>query len=1701
LKIIKSKIFYYFFLMALTSCLFSFSNAQNMFFHLLPGFGTPFTWVGLGGDANWNTAANWNTGVVPGVNDTATFDDTCVSNCDPLINLAISIGGLKMKSTYAGTITQGAGNTITVGAGGWVQDAGTFTGNNSNVTITGLMAATAGNFNSSTANLIFKNTVNIAGLTFVHNSGTVDVDWNCLAGDVNFGVKTVHHFRIIGQCGTINLQASTITVNGTFDLRDSNGGILNNGTINAQGDVNLNNYASSGSAWIRLTGGNPQTVTNLWPAGSRPLLPNFEIAKTPATVVTFSGYVNLTRDYLYTSGDINFGTSEWHFVQGCATYNISPGTWDYPDVYLQHSCGTLNLNTQTFKVAGTLTLASSFVGMFSNGVIEAYGDINQVGTHGLYDANPVTGTLKIVGTGVQTLTGSTGYFPKMEVAKTGGTLNLAGTINLMSSYIYTSGVINAGTSNLNFAGNGTSAPGPSAYYDVSFTGSGKSQDFGGGSILVTNLLTIADTNASPGAINNGSINAQKNVVFSSFGKNGTAVLNYVSGNNSTLTIAGTAKTLDTTHTVAKTGLTTSVTLVADTSFATVGRNFLISTGTLDVAGFNFSVNNLITISVGGKLLCNGGTATAGSWIINGEISCGTGQGISWTGLAGDNLWSSAANWTNNTIPGAGEIGLFNAAVCVGVSCNAQIDSNLSVRGINLKTTYPGTLTQNTTRTLTIGTAGYTQAGGTFAGGDSAMTINGPFILSSGTFTATTATWSQTADLSVSGAPTFFHNSGTLSFEASLTVAPGTVQYNNVSFSGCGPTVSLDAGTMVVLGTISLSNGCGGGNLINGTIEARADVTAINDGSTGNAVILINGTGAQNLTASSSFVPSITINKPSGTLTMVGTIRTASNWTYTAGTVDTGTSTLSFEASLTVTPGTVQYNNVSFSGCGPTRNLNAGTMIVLGNILFASSCGNGNLINGTLEARADITSINSGDVGNAIILINGTGAQNLTSSSSFVPSITINKPSGTLTMVGTIRTASSWTYTAGTVNAGTSTLSFEASLTLTPGPVQYNNVSFSGCGTTTSLNSGVLILTGTLSLTGSCGGNQINSGAIEARGHVNVSGNYDGTISFKMNGTTSANLNWATGTFLSGTTMTTEKTGGASVVLAANTNFSDAGRDLTVTSGVLDLAGFDLTVNDILTVSVGAILKCNGGEFTAGTVTNNGTVNCPGYATYDFNWTGAGGNSNWSTPGNWQGGVAPGASDIVVFEDTYCGGNCNASIDASITIKGAHLRSPFTGTISQGLGNTVSVGTRGYYQYAGNFVGSNANISINLNSNSKAFSITGGSFTSTTATLQAGFTASSGGLTSRDTFILGAGATFNHNMGTVRLACYEAASGATVCSVNASSGIAFNNLSTYALDGYGGGVTVKSGQVLTVLGNLTVESGSLLDQTTGYIDLHGNLNASSNGTSNNKPGIVRLIGIGNQTYTTSGTGCTVRVEVNKASGDVNPIGADARLCSVKVSSGNFYAPTGTLYLGVSGHSIRSSINVLDLTSPAQFIDQGGTVDFNSIDVWSGTLIYTIKPSGTLTLSNVITRGVSGFSGGHWVSVGDKIVVANTFQKMSGRLGGSWELRGNSSFEGLSDSTATFDFTGGSVQMVSGTSAGAGSWTVNKTAGEIQFLNNINLSKVNQNLNIISGTLNMAGFNLTVANNITNSGSLKRGNNPACGTITQGGSFIGNGAICP
>lgn len=71
-----------------------------------------------------------------------------------------------------------------------------------------------------------------------------------------------------------------------------------------------------------------------------------------------------------------------------------------------------------------------------------------------------------------------------------------------------------------------------------------------------------------------------------------------------------------------------------------------------------------------------------------------------------------------------------------------------------------------------------------------------------------------------------------------------------------------------------------------------------------------------------------------------------------------------------------------------------------------------------------------------------------------------------------------------------------------------------------------------------------------------------------------------------------KTGSARVSLSSNVNLGFAGQNLTIQSGVLNLATRTLSVNNVFTIDAGAVLKLNNGSYTPNSganFVNNGTI--------------------------------------------------------------------------------------------------------------------------------------------------------------------------------------------------------------------------------------------------------------------------------------------------------------------------------------------------------------------------------------------------------------------------------------------------------------------------------------------------------------------------------
>ncbi len=622
------------------------------------------------------------------------------------------------------------------------------------------------------------------------------------------------------------------------------------------------------------------------------------------------------------------------------------------------------------------------------------------------------------------------------------------------------------------------------------------------------------------------------------------------------------------------------------------------------------------------------------WLVLVSVAHPAGAEVrTWDGEGGTTAWSNNVNWSGDVVPGAADIAYFD-----GTSDKAAtITAAVNVAGIVITADYDGTITQNAGIAITVGASGYDQAGATFLGGTSTIDVNGPWALSGGSFTSTTGGLYISGDVAISGG-SFAPRTGTVRFDGTQTISANGVCFYSLYVTGA-VTHTITAGTVIVVtGTLTLNDGYISG----GTIEVQGPIAQASSFDGGTGLLRINGTEDQTFTgsctATTGTLPDVSIEKATGTLTLAGTIRTGNDWTYVSGTLDPGASTLVFAGTLNVT-GTQALNVVQIRG---STTVVAGTTLTVDSTLTMPSAVaftvNGTVIanaalaltdgsiagTGALEARAGITQASTFDGGLGTLLINGPGDQIFSGASTTaagdLPHVTIDKPSGTLTLSGTLRIVSAnWTYTAGALDPSASTLIFDGTLAIT-GSHDLPSVTFQGSGAKTLAAGTVLGVSSTLTLTD---GSIAGAGRVEARGAISQASTFDG-------GTGSLHINGVGDQILTGACTTAagdlpdvviEKPSGA-LALAGTIR---TGNDWTYVSGTLDCgtstlvfagtlnvtgthalyavqirgnttvtAGTTLTVNDTMTLALAVGLIVDGTVIVAGTLTlTDGTIDGAG----------------------------------------------------------------------------------------------------------------------------------------------------------------------------------------------------------------------------------------------------------------------------------------------------------------------------------------------------------------------------------------------------------------------------------------------------------------------------------------------------------------------------
>ena len=238
------------------------------------------------------------------------------------------------------------------------------------------------------------------------------------------------------------------------------------------------------------------------------------------------------------------------------------------------------------------------------------------------------------------------------------------------------------------------------------------------------------------------------------------------------------------------------------------------------------------------------------------------------------------------------------------------------------------------------------------------------------------------------------------------------------------------------GTLTLTDG----NINTGTVAAQARSTRPRRSTATRGTLLINGTADQTFTGASTTaagtLPNLVIDKPSGTLTLAGTIRTGHNWTYTAGIVDPGTSTVVFVGG-TVTSAGMAFRDVINNG-GTTTLGSAMTVardLTITSGTFTTSASNHALtvgrnltIAGTLRLNGSAVSV-AGDVGlsgtlvagTSTITLDGSGGQTIGGPSALTAyDLVVDDPAG-VTLGANLTVANVLTLSAGTLTVGPRTL--------------------------------------------------------------------------------------------------------------------------------------------------------------------------------------------------------------------------------------------------------------------------------------------------------------------------------------------------------------------------------------------------------------------------------------------------------------------------------------------------------------------------------------------------------------------------------------------------------------------------------------------------------------------------------------------------------
>ncbi|MHA4806791.1 beta strand repeat-containing protein [Flavitalea flava] len=993
-------------------------------------------WI-ASGSSSWNTSANWSAtsggaggAGVPAIGDNVYFDNLGPGNCS--IPVTITISSLTLNSSYTGTITQSS-NPVTI-SGAVILAGGTLVGSSGTITVNGSLTFSGTTFT-------FPATLNMAGSSWTYTTGSLDLTTNntTVVFNGNTTINGSHSLNNISFSNTspwpltYTLAAgTTLTATGNMNMTGTAALNFSGGTINLLGNLSLTNTASGGGSTILNFGGSTnQQITSSLPTGQSSL-PSVTINKTTGSLILPALLTMGGNNWTYTTGTIDATTNNSTVVfttnttiTGSHTLNhiFFSNTTPWPVTY------TLASGT-TLTAFGNMTMSGSAALNLSGGTINLLGNLNLTNT-----ATGSGGSTIIAFTGStnQSITSSLAInqsaLPSITISKPSGTLIFPSLLTMGgTNWIYTTGALDVITNNSNVVfGANTTITGSHSLNTVTFS---NTTPWGMTYTLATGTVLTASGNmnisgGSSQTFSGGTINllGNLNLTNTATGSGGSSVIAFTGTTNQSITssLAINQSALPSININKASG-----TLTFPPLLTMAGTNWTYTTGALDITTNNSNV------------VFGGNTTITGSHTLNTvTFSNTTPWGMTYTLATGTILTASG----DMNISG-GATQTFSGGT-INLLGNLNLTNTATGSGGSSVIAFTGTTNQSITSSLAINQSALPSININKASG----TLTFPPLL-----TMAGTNWTYTT-----GALDVTTNNSNVVFGGNTTIT-GSHTLNTVTFSNTTPwgmTYTVAAGTTLTAGgDMNISGGANqtfsGGNI---NLLKNLNLTNTATGSGGTTVIGFTGTTNQNINSSlavnQSTLPSVAINKTSGTLSFPALLTIGGNsWTYTAGTVDAASaaSNITFVNNNTIKSAGMAFYN--FTVANGTSTL--GNDLTVNNNLTISSpgvlSGGANTINlsgnwnnwgsnGFTEATSTLNLI-----GSTVQTISSPGGENFSG-------LTINNNGFSMRLGNNVTVAKTLTMTQGNIDLNSNTLTLGIN-TANPGTLSRTTGTIVGSGSFT-----------------------------------------------------------------------------------------------------------------------------------------------------------------------------------------------------------------------------------------------------------------------------------------------------------------------------------------------------------------------------------------------------------------------------------------------------------------------------------------------------------------------------------------------------------------------------------------------------------------------------------------------------------------------------